>query len=42
MVVQESDEYFWPDVPKGESLFVHKLAVARRLKGSGVAAAMLG
>jgi GNAT superfamily N-acetyltransferase len=41
MVVQESDGFFWPNVPEGESLFVHKLATARRLKGSGVAAAML-
>ena len=41
MVVQESDDLFWPDVPEGESLFVHKLAAARRLKGRGAAAAML-
>lgn len=41
MVVQKSDEFFWPEVHEGESLFVHKLGVARRLKGSGVAAAML-
>ena len=30
-----------PDAPEGESLFVHKLAAARRLKGRGAAAAML-
>ncbi len=41
MVVQESDEFFWPNVPEGESLFVHELAAARRLKGRGAAAAML-
>jgi GNAT superfamily N-acetyltransferase len=41
MVVQQSDEFFWPDVPEGESLFIHKLAAARRLKGRGAAAAML-
>ncbi len=41
MVVQGSDETFWPDAPEGESLFVHKLAAARRLKGRGAAAAML-
>ncbi|WP_166395054.1 GNAT family N-acetyltransferase [Rubrobacter marinus] len=41
MVVQESDGVFWPGAPEGESLFVHKLAVARRLKGRGAAAAML-
>lgn len=41
MVVQQSDEFFWPDVPEGESLFVHKLATVRRLKGQGTAVAML-
>ena len=41
MVVQESDELFWPNAPEGESLFVHKLAAARRLKGRGAAAAIL-
>ncbi len=42
MVVQERDELFWPEVPEGESLFVHKSAAVRRLKGRGAAAAMLG
>ncbi len=43
MVVQERDEFFWPDVAEGDSLFVHKLAVAasRRFKGQGAAVAML-
>ena len=41
MVVQERDGLFWPEVPEGESLFVHKLAAVRRLKGRGAAAAML-
>ena len=41
MVVQNRDEFFWPDVPEGESLFIHKLAATRRLKGRGVAVAML-
>lgn len=41
MVVPDRDEFFWPDVPEGESLFIHKLAVTRRLKGHGVAVAML-
>jgi GNAT superfamily N-acetyltransferase len=40
-VVQDSDELFWPDAPQGESLFVHKLAAARRLKEQGVAVKML-
>lgn len=41
MVVQESDAFFWPGVPEGESLFVHKLARRSHLKGRGTAAAML-
>ena len=39
--IRESDGFFWPDAPEGESLFVHELAAARRLKGRGAAAAML-
>ena len=29
MAVIDHDPNFWPDVPKGESLFIHKLAVKR-------------
>lgn len=32
---QLEDELFWPDVPQGESAFIHKLAV-RRAYSSGV------
>lgn len=41
MVVQERDEFFWPDAPESESLFIHKLAAARRLKGRGAAVMMM-
>lgn len=41
MVLQEEDRTFWPDVPPGESLFVHKLAVVRRYGGRGLSRSML-
>jgi GNAT superfamily N-acetyltransferase len=41
MVLQEEDRTFWPDAPPGESLFVHKLAVARRYGGRGLSRSML-
>src|SRR5215510_4616675 len=30
---QLDDQLFWPDLPQGESAFVHRLAVRRRYKG---------
>jgi GNAT superfamily N-acetyltransferase len=41
MILQEEDTFFWPDVPAGESLFLHKLAVRRSAAGQGIAHAML-
>jgi GNAT superfamily N-acetyltransferase len=41
MVLKEEDRLFWPDVPPGESLFVHKLAVVRRYGGQGLSRSML-
>ena len=41
VVLQWEDEVFWPDVLAGESAFVHRLAVRRRVAGTGVAAALL-
>jgi GNAT superfamily N-acetyltransferase len=41
MILQEDDTFFWPDVPAGESLFLHKLAVRRSAAGQGLARAML-
>ena len=38
---QLSDLEFWPDVPEGDSAFVHRLAVRRSFAGRGVSAALL-
>lgn len=38
---QLEDLLFWPDLPQGESAFVHRLAVRRAYKGQGVSTALL-
>lgn len=38
---QLADELFWPDLPAGESAFVHRLVVRRRYKGQGMSTALL-
>jgi GNAT superfamily N-acetyltransferase len=38
---QEKDALFWPDLPAGESAFVHRLVVSRAFKGMGVSQALL-
>jgi GNAT superfamily N-acetyltransferase len=38
---QLEDEEFWPDLPPGESGFVHRLAVRRRYAGGEVSYALL-
>ena len=38
---QLEDKLFWPDVPEGESAFVHRLAVRRRFAGGEVSTALL-
>jgi GNAT superfamily N-acetyltransferase len=38
---QLSDLTFWPDVPDGESAFIHRLAVRRRFAGGTVSSALL-
>lgn len=38
---QLADRLFWPDLPEGDSAFVHRLAVRRRFKGLGVSQALL-
>ena len=38
---QLEDRLFWPDVPQGDSAFVHRLVVAREFKGRGVSTALL-
>lgn len=41
MALIDYDPSFWPDINKGESLFIHKLAVARRGAKQGVSKALL-
>jgi GNAT superfamily N-acetyltransferase len=41
IVFQWRDRLFWPDDPPGEAAYVHRLAVQRRVAGTGVAAACL-
>jgi GNAT superfamily N-acetyltransferase len=38
---QLEDGQFWPDVPRDESVFVHRLAVRRRFAGGGISSALL-
>ena len=38
---QLEDTLFWPDLPQGESAFVHRLVVKRQYKGQGVSSALL-
>jgi GNAT superfamily N-acetyltransferase len=35
MSLTDYDPVFWPDIPKGESLYIHKLAVLRKYAGQG-------
>lgn len=41
MAVVDYDPFFWPDIPKGQSLFVHRLAVKRFAASKGLSSAML-
>ncbi len=38
---QLEDERFWPEVPVGESTYIHRLAVSRQFGGCGIASALL-
>jgi GNAT superfamily N-acetyltransferase len=40
-VLLETDPDFWPDVMIGESLFIHKVAVARAWKGQNLSSQIL-
>jgi GNAT superfamily N-acetyltransferase len=40
-LLQWEDTFFWPEIPTGESAFVHRLAVRRSVAGQGVADAMI-
>jgi N-acetylglutamate synthase-like GNAT family acetyltransferase len=41
MALMDYDPFFWPNAEKGESLFVHKLAVTKTARKSGVADALI-
>ncbi|HHV59068.1 MAG TPA: GNAT family N-acetyltransferase [Clostridiaceae bacterium] len=41
MVLVDYDPGFWPDVQKGESLFLHKFAVKRSGAGKGISKTLL-
>jgi GNAT superfamily N-acetyltransferase len=38
---QLDDPLFWPDVPREDSAFIHRLAVKRRFAGGGVSSALI-
>jgi GNAT superfamily N-acetyltransferase len=40
-VLLETDPEFWPDIPEGESMFIHKVVVARAWKGQNLSAQVL-
>ena len=41
MAVVDHDPFLWPDIPKGQSLFIHKLAVKRFAAGKGLSDALI-
>jgi GNAT superfamily N-acetyltransferase len=41
MALVDYDPFFWPDAQKGESLFIHKLAVTKAARKTGVADALI-
>ncbi|MCL2055926.1 MAG: GNAT family N-acetyltransferase, partial [Oscillospiraceae bacterium] len=41
MALIDYDPFFWPDVQKGEALFIHKLAVIKAARKSGVADSLI-
>ena len=41
MAVVDYDPMFWPDVKKGQSLFIHKLAVKRFAAGKGLSGELI-
>ena len=41
MVLIDYDPFFWPNVKKGDSLFIHKLAVTKAARKSGIADALI-
>ena len=41
MALVDYDPFFWPDIKKGESLIIHKLAVTKTARKSGVSDALI-
>ena len=41
MAIVDYDPEFWPDIEKGKSLFIHKLAVKRFAAGKGISDALI-
>ncbi|MCL6625784.1 MAG: GNAT family N-acetyltransferase [Alicyclobacillus shizuokensis] len=41
IILQETDELFWPDVPQGESVFIHKFSIRRVFAKTGLSQRML-
>ena len=40
-LVTDTDEVFWPEQPPGAALYVHKIAVAQRMRGQRLAQRLL-
>ena len=38
---QKEDRMFWPDIPEGESTYIHRLAVKRKFSGGKISSAMI-
>ena len=41
MALVDYDPQYWPDIPLGESLFLHKVAVMRDFSGKGISKALI-
>lgn len=41
MILTTYDPLFWPDIPKGQSGFIHKLCVLPKYQGKGISQLML-
>lgn len=41
VAITDYDETYWPDIPRGTSLFIHKLAVKRGFAGRGISAELI-
>jgi SAM-dependent methyltransferase/GNAT superfamily N-acetyltransferase len=42
MALVDYDPFFWPDIKKGDSLFIHKLAVTKTARKAGVSDSLMG